>query len=86
MYVCKTIDQMEKKNESSQKNVGLLGMISEHADWIDMILMVVGTAGCIANGLSISLIVLVLSRMSNGYASLSSIIPADVNQVSLTFL
>ncbi|KAJ0527800.1 putative Type 1 protein exporter [Helianthus annuus] len=83
---------MEENNESSDSGKkmmvppGLLAIITEHADWIDMILMVLGTAGCIANGLSMSLIMLVLSRMYNDYASLASKTPADINQYALLYV
>lgn len=84
-----TIIEMGKNNESSDSSKkmmappGLLQMITEHADWVDIVLMALGTAGCIANGLSMSLIVLVLSRMYNDYASLSSMSSADINQVCI---
>ena len=79
---------MEKKDGSSKKPdsrapPGLIKMITEHADWIDITLMASGTGGCVANGLSMSLVMLVLSRMTNGYASLSFITPSDINQVSI---
>ncbi|XP_024969810.1 putative multidrug resistance protein [Cynara cardunculus var. scolymus] len=86
---------MEKDNVSSSKPEssekrrmppGLLGTIAEHADWVDIVLMTLGTAGCIANGLSMSLIMLVLSRMTNSYASMASINPADINQYALTYM
>ncbi|CAI9280467.1 unnamed protein product [Lactuca saligna] len=74
---------MEKKNGSSP---GLLGVISEHADRIDMSLMALGTAGCIANGSSMALIMFALSRMMNGYASTTSITLADINQYAITYM
>ncbi|MFS7971650.1 putative Type I protein exporter [Helianthus anomalus] len=83
---------MEKNIESSDSGKkmmvppGLLAIITEHADWIDMVLMVLGTAGCIANGLSMSLIMLVLSRMYNDYASLASKTSADINQYALLYV
>ena len=87
----KFTERMEKDNVSSSKPEsnekkrmppGLLRTIAKHADWTDIVLMALGTAGCIANGLSMSLIMLVLSRMTNSYASMASITPADINQVS----
>ncbi|KAI3785821.1 hypothetical protein L1987_44947 [Smallanthus sonchifolius] len=65
---------------------GLLEMVTEHADRIDMVLMALGTAGCIVNGLSMSLIMLVLSRMYNDYASLASITSADINRYALIYI
>ncbi|PWA77674.1 P-glycoprotein 16 [Artemisia annua] len=65
---------------------GLIKMITEHADWIDITLMLFGTGGCVANGLSMSLVMLVVSRMTNGYASFSSITPSDINQYALIYM
>nr|GEU38382.1 putative multidrug resistance protein [Tanacetum cinerariifolium] len=82
------VDQMEKNDGSSRKPDSrapsvLLKMITEHVDRIDMILMALRSEGCVANGLSLSLVMLVLSRMTNGYASLSYITTSDINQVSI---
>ncbi|KAD4889046.1 hypothetical protein R6Q59_034064 [Mikania micrantha] len=83
---------MEKNKGSSESckkmmaPPGLFEMVTEHADRIDMVLMVLGTAGCIANGLSMSLIMLVLSRMYNDYASLASITSAVINQYALMYI
>nr|GFA23721.1 DnaJ homolog subfamily C member 7-like [Tanacetum cinerariifolium] len=81
------VDQMEKNDGSSSKPDSrapsmLLKMITEHVDRIYMILMALGSRGCVANGLSMSLVMLVLSRMTNGYASLSYITTSDINQVA----
>ncbi|KAI3765918.1 hypothetical protein L2E82_15964 [Cichorium intybus] len=82
---------MDKNNGSStepnsKRQPGLVGVISEHADRIDMILMAVGTAGCIANGSSMAWIMLALSRIMNGYASTASMTLADVNQYAITYI
>ncbi|KAJ9568085.1 hypothetical protein OSB04_004051 [Centaurea solstitialis] len=86
---------MEKDNVSSSKDEisekkrtppGFLRTVAQHADRIDIVLMALGTAGCIANGLSMSLIMLVLSRMTNSYASMASITPADINQYALIYM
>ena len=53
----------------SRASPGLIKMITEHVIWIYITLMASGTGGCDANGLS--LVMLVLSRMTNGYATLS---------------
>ncbi|KAJ9559878.1 hypothetical protein OSB04_005038 [Centaurea solstitialis] len=81
----------EKMNKSFSSETdekpprGLLRMLFQHADWKDVVLMGLGTCGCFIDGLSVSAMMLVLSRLMNGYASVSSLTPADVNQISIYF-
>lgn len=60
---------------------GLIWMLFQHADWKDVVLMALGTGGCFVDGLSVSVMMLVLSHLMNGYASVSSLTSEDVNQV-----
>lgn len=81
----KEINGSSGKPESDEKEKvsrGLLGMLFEHADWSDMVLMALGTCGCFVDGLSVSIMMLVFSHLMNVYASVSSLTPADVNKVS----
>ncbi|KAL4584858.1 hypothetical protein LXL04_009468 [Taraxacum kok-saghyz] len=78
------MDQMEKNN--SKGRPGLLWVILKHADKIDMSLMALGIAGCLANGSSMALIMLVVSRMMNGFAPTAKITLGDVNQYAITYM
>ncbi|CAK9144596.1 unnamed protein product [Ilex paraguariensis] len=66
---------------------GSLRTVLKHSDWLDMLLMAVGTIGCVADGLSMSVIMLVLSQLMNGYASVDSPLnPEDINKYALALL
>ncbi|CAH1419131.1 unnamed protein product [Lactuca virosa] len=85
----KEINGSSGKPESDEKEKvsrGLLGMLFEHADWSDMVLMALGTCGCFVDGLSVSIMMLVFSHLMNVYASVSSLTPADVNKYALAFI
>ncbi|KAI3684463.1 hypothetical protein L6452_33687 [Arctium lappa] len=73
-------------SENEKAPTGLLRMLFQHADWRDVVLMALGTSGCFIDGLSVSAMMLVLSRLMNGYASVSSLTLADVNQYALAFV
>lgn len=64
---------------------GSLRMVLKHSDRIDMFLMALGTIGCVADGLTMTAIMLVLSRLMNGYAAAASLTLVDVNKVSIEF-
>lgn len=73
----------EPKNcEKAKVPRGLIWMVFRHADWNDIVLMGLGTCGCFVDGLSVSAMMLVMSYLMNGYASVSSLTLEDVNQVS----
>lgn len=60
---------------------GSLRTILKQSDGTDMLLMVLGTIGCVADGASMAIIMLVLSNLMNGYAA-SSLTSEDINKVS----
>ncbi|KAK1427694.1 hypothetical protein QVD17_16387 [Tagetes erecta] len=74
----------ERENDKASR--GLIWLVFRHADWNDMVLMVLGMCGCFVDGLSVSAMMLVLSRLMNGYASVSSLTLEDVNQYALAFV
>ncbi|KAF8390545.1 hypothetical protein HHK36_025072 [Tetracentron sinense] len=73
-------------NGNSIKKSGSLRMIFKHSDLMDTLLMVLGTIGCVADGLSLSVIMLVLSNMMNNYAATSSLTLKDVDKYALALL
>ncbi|PKI56667.1 hypothetical protein CRG98_022917 [Punica granatum] len=64
----------KKKNEdrgNSRTSSGSLLTVLKHSDWKDMLLMVLGTLGSVADGLSIALMMIILSNLMNRYGSVS---------------
>ncbi|KAI3737379.1 hypothetical protein L2E82_27379 [Cichorium intybus] len=82
----KEINGKPDSDEREKASRGLLGMLTEHADWSDMMLMALGTCGCFVDGLSVSVMMLVFSHLMNVYASVSSLTSADVNKYALAFI
>lgn len=84
----KTTESLSKPevDEKEKGKPGLIWMLFQHADWKDIVLMALGTTGCFVDGLSVSVMMLVLSHLMNSYASLSSLTLADVNQVSCQYI
>ncbi|KAM7480105.1 hypothetical protein LguiA_028318 [Lonicera macranthoides] len=64
---------------------GSLRTVLKQSDGTDMLLMVLGTIGCVADGSSLATIMLVLSNLMNGYAS-SSLTSADINKYALALV
>ena len=78
-------DGSSTKLEESEKSAtpsGSLRTILKYSDWKDMVLMTLGTFGCVADGLCMSAIMLVLSKLMNDYA-LTSLSLADIDKVGL---
>ncbi|PWA74003.1 NHPM bacteriocin system ABC transporter, ATP-binding protein [Artemisia annua] len=73
-------------DEKEKGKPGLTWMLFQHADWKDIVLMALGTTGCFVDGLSVSVMMLVLSHLMNSYASLTSLTLADVNRYALAFI
>ncbi|KAF6176966.1 hypothetical protein GIB67_027766 [Kingdonia uniflora] len=69
------------KNEESKKKPGSLLMVFRISDSTDVLLMMLGTIGCIADGLSMTAIMVVLSKMMNAFAGASTLILKDVDKV-----
>ncbi|KAJ0603705.1 putative ABC-type xenobiotic transporter [Helianthus annuus] len=77
----------EPKNcEKAKAPHGLIRMVFQQADWKDIVLMGLGICGCFVDGLSVSAMMLLLSRLMNGYASVSSLTLQDVDQYALMFV
>ncbi|KAL8226015.1 hypothetical protein R6Q57_018572 [Mikania cordata] len=76
----------EKEKEKEKVAHGLIWMVFQHADWNDIVLMGLGTCGCFVDGLSVSVMMLVMSHLMNGYASVSSLTLQDVNKFALMFV
>ncbi|XP_059638896.1 ABC transporter B family member 15-like [Cornus florida] len=87
--------EIEKSDELSSKpegngnpttSGGSLRMVLKHSDWIDMLLMVLGTIGCVSDGMCMPAVLLVLSHLMNGYAAASSLTLEDIDKYALVLL
>ncbi|GFZ11973.1 hypothetical protein Acr_23g0003580 [Actinidia rufa] len=83
-------EKLSRKSERSVKNTttpppGSLRMVLKHSDGLDIMLMTLGTIGCVADGASMSSIMLVLSNLMNGYAS-SYLTLQEINKYALDLL
>lgn len=67
----------EKKDEAAAKKLPLLGMF-RYADRLDVLLMVVGTVGAVANGMVESFVTLLFGNVINsfGQSTAESILPS----------
>ncbi|XP_044861608.1 ATP-dependent translocase ABCB1-like [Mauremys mutica] len=60
-------NKKKKKNEESkEKMVGILKLFA-YADWLDIILMIIGLIAAIANGTGLPLIIIVAGKMTNSF-------------------
>ena len=78
-------DGSSTKPEESGKPAtpsGSLRSILRYSDWKDMVLMTLGTFGCVADGLTMSAMMLVISKLMNAYA-VTSLSLADIDKVGL---
>lgn len=64
----------------SRKASGSIRGVLKKADWIDTCLMLLGTLGSIVDGMTLALLMLVLSSLMNGYGSAQLSIK-DINKV-----
>lgn len=79
------LDNQQDKNEEQAeptKTPGLFQTIFRYSDAKDMLFMALGTFGCLADGSSTPLIMLVLSKIMNKYAISKSFTLHDINQVN----
>ncbi|KAF5957361.1 hypothetical protein HYC85_004586 [Camellia sinensis] len=60
--------------------------VLKHSDGLDMLLMALGTIGCVADGACMSAIMLVLANLMNGYAAATSLTPKVINTYALSLL
>lgn len=78
-------DGSSTKPEGSGKSTtpsGSLRTTLKYSDWKDMVLMALGTFGCVADGLTMPAMMLVIGKLMNGYAA-SSLTLADIDKVGL---
>ncbi|KAL7261212.1 hypothetical protein ACSBR1_006787 [Camellia fascicularis] len=83
------LDNQQDKNEEQAepiKTPGLFQTIFRYSDAKDMLFMALGTFGCLSDGSSTPLIMLVLSKIMNKYAISRSFTLHDINQDSMTLI
>uniref|UniRef100_A0A8C4WTX7 Uncharacterized protein n=1 Tax=Gopherus evgoodei TaxID=1825980 RepID=A0A8C4WTX7_9SAUR len=56
----------KKNEESKEKMVGILKLFA-YADWLDIILMIIGLIAAVANGTGLPLIIVVFGEMTNSF-------------------
>uniref|UniRef100_A0A8C0G035 p-glycoprotein n=1 Tax=Chelonoidis abingdonii TaxID=106734 RepID=A0A8C0G035_CHEAB len=56
----------KKNEESKEKMVGILKLFA-YADWLDIILMIIGLIAAVANGTGLPLIIFVFAEMTNSF-------------------
>ncbi|XP_021275567.1 ABC transporter B family member 15-like [Herrania umbratica] len=62
-------DHDQLSDDEARTLGGSLRMVLKQADWKDMVLMMLGIIGCVADGLAMALIMIVLSKLMNSYAA-----------------
>ncbi|XP_044860080.1 phosphatidylcholine translocator ABCB4-like [Mauremys mutica] len=63
-------NKKKKKNEESkEKMVGILKLFA-YADWLDIILMIIGLIAAVANGTGLPLIFVVIGKMTNRFVTI----------------
>ncbi|KAF6157538.1 hypothetical protein GIB67_004476 [Kingdonia uniflora] len=81
-----SFEEDDEKYDKSTKPAGSFLMIFRYWDTKDKLLMILGTIGCIADGSSTPLIMLVLSKMMNKFAQESSFSLTEIDRDSLTLV
>ncbi|KAF5199427.1 Lipid A export ATP-binding/permease protein MsbA [Thalictrum thalictroides] len=76
----------DTENKTARKKTVFLLSILKYSDSKDVLLMILGTIGCFADGISMAAIMIVLSKMMNTYASTSSLALHEINEYALYFL
>ncbi|XP_065435277.1 ATP-dependent translocase ABCB1-like [Chrysemys picta bellii] len=75
-------NKKKKKNEKSkEKMVGVLKLFG-YADWLDIILMIIGLIAAVANGTGLPLIVVVIGEMTNSFVTIGQAI--NMSSVNLS--
>ncbi|XP_039378888.1 ATP-dependent translocase ABCB1-like [Mauremys reevesii] len=63
-------NKKKKKNEESkEKMVGILKLFA-YADWLDIILMIIGLIAAVANGTGLPLVIVVTGEMTNSFVTI----------------
>ncbi|KAH8481522.1 hypothetical protein H0E87_029116 [Populus deltoides] len=73
----------EVKQKASSMPSGSLRTVLKHSDWKDVLLMALGSIGSVADGSSMSLIMIILSDLMNSYGG-SSVTIEDINKFALS--
>ncbi|KAL7191798.1 hypothetical protein ACSBR2_023801 [Camellia fascicularis] len=81
-------ERLKSKCKGSVQTIppGSLRTVLKHSDGLDMLLMALGTIGCVADGACMSAIMLVLASLMNGYAAATSLTPKVINKYALSLL
>ncbi|XP_059638895.1 ABC transporter B family member 15-like [Cornus florida] len=82
-------DELSSKAEGNgnpRTSGGSLRMVLKQSDRVDMLLMVLGTIGCVSEGMNMAAIMIVLSNLMNGYADASSLMLEVINKNALALL
>ncbi|XP_044860298.1 ATP-dependent translocase ABCB1-like [Mauremys mutica] len=75
-------NKKKKKNEESkEKMVGILKLFA-YADWLDIILMIIGLIAAVANGTGLPLIIVVTGEMTNSFVTIGQAV--NVSSVNLS--
>ncbi|KAK3221254.1 hypothetical protein Dsin_008279 [Dipteronia sinensis] len=74
-----------KHEEMIRTKPGSLRLVLKDSDWKDVLLMVMGSIGSVADGSAMALIMLCLGSLMNGYAS-SALTPHDINKYAMSLL
>ncbi|XP_039380537.1 ATP-dependent translocase ABCB1-like isoform X3 [Mauremys reevesii] len=75
-------NKKKKKNEESkEKMVGILKLFA-YADWLDIILMIIGLIAAVANGTGLPLIIVVTGEMTNSFVMIGQAV--NVSSVNLS--
>ncbi|XP_044861604.1 ATP-dependent translocase ABCB1-like [Mauremys mutica] len=75
-------NKKKKKNEESkEKMVGILKLFA-YADWLDIILMIIGLIAAVANGTGLPLIIVVFGEMTNSFVTIGQAV--NMSSVNLS--
>ncbi|KAJ6913020.1 ABC transporter B family member 15 [Populus alba x Populus x berolinensis] len=75
----------KEKSSSSAAPLGSLKTVLNQSDWKDMLLMILGSIGSLADGSAMALTMLIVSSLMNCYGDASFTLK-DVNKFSLAFI
>ncbi|KAM9163435.1 phosphatidylcholine translocator ABCB4-like [Pangshura tecta] len=75
-------NKKKKKNEESkEKMVGILKLFG-YADWLDIILMIIGLIAAVANGTGVPLTIVVIGEMTNSFVTIGQAV--NMSSVNLS--
>ncbi|TXG61115.1 hypothetical protein EZV62_012478 [Acer yangbiense] len=75
----------EENEEMIRTKPGSLRMVLKDSDWKDVLLMVMGSIGSVADGSAMALIMLCLGSLMNGYGS-STLTLHDINKYAMSLM